>query len=126
MPLLEKIKFDDKGLIPVIAQDVKTNEILMFAWMNKEALELSLKNNQAVYYSRSRQKLWFKGEESGYNQTIKEFYLDCDRDVLLIKIEQKGGISCHTGRKSCFFQKIEKNKITITQNVLKKPTDIYG
>ncbi len=123
---LDKIKFDEHGLIPVIAQDYKTNEVLMFAWMNQESLQLSLDKKQAVYFSRSRQKIWFKGEESGHTQYIKGFYLDCDQDVLLIKIEQVGGISCHTGRKSCFFSKIENNKITITQPILKDPKEIYG
>jgi phosphoribosyl-AMP cyclohydrolase len=123
---LDKIKLDAQGLIPVIAQDYKTNEILMFAWMNQESLQLSIEKKQAVYFSRSRQKLWAKGEESGHTQLIKDFFLDCDQDVLLIKIEQVGGISCHTGRKSCFFQKIENNNITITQDILKDPKEIYG
>ena len=123
---IDKIKFDEHGLIPVIAQDYQSNEVVMFAWMNKEALTLSLEKKQAIYFSRSRQKLWLKGEESGHIQKIKDFYLDCDQDVFLIKIEQVGGISCHTGRKSCFFSKIENNKIIITQPVLKDPKEIYG
>ena len=123
---IDKIKFDEHGLIPVIAQDYQSNEVVMFAWMDKEALTLSLEKKQAIYFSRSRQKLWLKGEESGHIQKIKDFYLDCDQDVFLIKIEQVGGISCHTGRKSCFFSKIENNKIIITQPVLKKPKEIYG
>ena len=126
MDFLSKIKFDKDGLIPVIAQDYKSNEVLMFAWMNKESLQISLEKKQAVYFSRSRQKIWFKGEESGHTQNIKAFYLDCDQDVLLIKIEQVDGISCHTGRKNCFFHKIENNKVTITQSILKNPKDIYG
>lgn len=123
---LNKIKFDEHGLIPVIAQDYQSNEIVMFAWMNEEALDLSLEKKQAVYFSRSRQKIWFKGEESGHTQLIKDFYLDCDQDVLLIKIEQIGGISCHTGRRSCFFSKIENDKIITTQSILKDPKEIYG
>jgi phosphoribosyl-AMP cyclohydrolase len=103
---LEKIRFDETGLIPAIAQDFETGEILMFAWMNKEALLLTIEKQQAIYYSRSRKKLWFKGEESGHTQLIKEIYTDCDNDVILLKVAQIGGIACHTGRKSCFFQKV--------------------
>jgi phosphoribosyl-AMP cyclohydrolase len=126
MDVLEQVKFDDQGLIPAIAQDYKTGEILMFAWMNKESLKLTIEKQQAVYYSRSRKKLWFKGEESGHTQVIKEIYSDCDRDVILLKIEQIGGIACHTGRASCFFQKIDNNNWSITTDVIKDPKDIYG
>ena len=126
MDLLKHIQFDQNGLLPVIVQEYDSGEILMFAWMNQAALELSLKNKEAVYFSRSRQKLWHKGEQSGHKQTIVSFCLDCDQDVLLIKIKQHGGIACHTGRKSCFFQQIENDTITINQNIIKTPEQIYG
>ncbi len=126
MSALKQIKFDEKGLIPAISQDFKTGEILMFAWMNQESLRLTIKKQQAVYYSRSRQKIWFKGEESGHIQHIKEIFTDCDNDVILLKIEQVGGISCHTGRMSCFFQQLDKKNWKIITNMIKNPRDIYG
>ncbi|CAB5502414.1 phosphoribosyl-AMP cyclohydrolase [Bathymodiolus thermophilus thioautotrophic gill symbiont] len=126
MNALEKIRFDEKGLIPAIAQDFETGEILMFAWMNEEALLLTIEKQQAIYYSRSRKKLWFKGEESGHTQLIKEIYTDCDDDVILLKVVQTGGIACHTGRKSCFFQKLDNDKWQAITKVLKDPKDIYG
>lgn len=126
MLALEQIQFDDQGLIPAIAQDFETGEILMFAWMNKESLTLTIEKQQAVYYSRSRQKLWFKGEESGHTQWVKEIYTDCDNDVILLKVEQAGGIACHTGRKSCFFQKLSGDNWTSMADVLKDPKNIYG
>ncbi|CAB9544892.1 Phosphoribosyl-AMP cyclohydrolase (EC [Bathymodiolus brooksi thiotrophic gill symbiont] len=126
MNALEKIRFDETGLIPAIAQDFETGEILMFAWMNKEALLLTIEKQQAIYYSRSRKKLWFKGEESGHTQLVKEIYTDCDNDVILLKVAQIGGIACHTGRKSCFFQKLDNNKWQTITKVLKDPKDIYG
>ncbi|MBW5290186.1 MAG: Phosphoribosyl-AMP cyclohydrolase [Candidatus Ruthia sp. Asou_11_S2] len=126
MDALKQTKFDDEGLIPAIAQDFKTGEILMFAWMNQESLALTIEKQRAVYYSRSRQKLWFKGEQSGYTQLIKEIFTDCDNDVILLKVEQVGGIACHTGRKSCFFQQLDKNNWKTVANVLKNPKDIYG
>ena len=125
MDALEQLKFDEQGLIPAIAQDHKTNEILMFAWMNKESLALTIEKQQAVYYSRSRQKLWFKGEESGHMQIVKDVYADCDRDVILLKIEQVGGIACHTGRVSCFFQKLDDNNWQTMSKVIKDLKDIY-
>ena len=103
MSALDKIQFNDKGLVPVVTQDFSSNEILMMAWMNKEALSLSVKTKKAVYFSRSREKLWFKGEESGNTQQIIEIFTDCDQDVILLKVNQKGGIACHTGRASCFL-----------------------
>jgi phosphoribosyl-AMP cyclohydrolase len=124
--VLKQTKFDDKGLIPAIAQDFKTGEVLMFAWMNQKSLALTIEKQRAVYYSRSRQKLWFKGEQSGHTQLIKEIFTDCDNDVILLKVEQVGGIACHTGRKSCFFQKLDKNNWKTIANVLKNPEDIYG
>ena len=126
MSALEQIQFDKDGLIPATAQDFETGEILMFAWMNKESLALTIEKQQAVYYSRSRKKLWFKGEESGHTQLIKEIYTDCDNDVILLKVEQVGGIACHTGRKSCFFQKLDNNNWQSVADVLKDPKDIYG
>lgn len=126
MSALEQTKFDSDGLIPAIAQDFETGEILMFAWMNKESLTLTIEKQQAVYYSRSRKKLWFKGEESGHTQLIKEIYTDCDNDVILLKVEQVGGIACHTGRQSCFFQKLESDNWKNVAKVLKDPKDIYG
>ncbi|RUM77009.1 MAG: phosphoribosyl-AMP cyclohydrolase [Candidatus Thioglobus sp.] len=126
MSALEQIQFDSDGLIPAIAQDFETGEILMFAWMSEESLALTIENQQAVYYSRSRKKLWFKGEESGHTQLIKEIYTDCDNDVILLKVEQIGGIACHTGRKSCFFQKLDNNDWQSVADVLKDPKDIYG
>ncbi len=125
MDALKQVNIDDQGLIPAIAQDYKTGEILMFAWMNQEALSLTIEKQQAVYYSRSRKKLWFKGEESGHSQIIKEIYSDCDQDVILLKIEQIGGIACHTGRASCFFQKLDNNNWLTTADVIKDPKDIY-
>jgi len=124
--VLKQIKFDDKGLIPAIAQDFKTGEVLMFAWMNQKSLALTIEKQRAVYYSRSRQKLWFKGEQSGHTRLIKEIFTDCDNDVILLKVEQVGGIACHIGRKSCFFQKLDKNNWKTIANVLKNPEDIYG
>ncbi len=126
MSALKKIQFDSDGLIPAIAQDFATGKILMFAWMNAESLALTIEKQQAVYYSRSRKKLWFKGEESGHTQLIKEIFTDCDNDVILLKVEQTGGVACHTGRKSCFFQKLEHNNWAAVEPVLKDPKDIYG
>ncbi len=123
--MLEQIRFDEQGLIPAIAQDFETQEVLMFAWMNKAALSLTIEKQQAVYYSRTRKKIWFKGEESGHTQFIKGIYTDCDNDVILLKVRQIGGIACHTGRKSCFFQKLEKNTWKNISCVLKDPKEIY-
>ena len=126
MSISININFNEAGLVPAIAQDFETNEILMVAWMNKEAFELTLEKKQAVYFSRSRNKLWFKGEESGNMQIVKDVYTDCDNDVILLKVEQVGGIACHTGRESCFFQKIDGEKIEVTKPVIKDPKEIYG
>lgn len=126
MSALDKIQFNDKGLVPVVTQDFSSNEILMMAWMNKEALSLSVKTKKAVYFSRSRKKLWFKGEESGNTQQIIEIFTDCDQDVILLKVNQKGGIACHTGRANCFFNKLENDKWISISEVIKDPKDIYG
>lgn len=104
---LNKVKWDDKGLVPVITQEVGSNDVLMFAWMTRDALAKTLELGQAVYWSRSRKKLWHKGEESGHFQKVHEIRLDCDEDVILLRVEQVDGIACHTGRHSCFFQRLE-------------------
>jgi phosphoribosyl-AMP cyclohydrolase len=122
---LNEIKWDEHGLVPAIAQDAKTGEILMFAWMNREALEKTAQTGQAVYWSRSRRKLWHKGEESGHFQQVREIRCDCDSDVVLLKIEQVGGIACHTGRRSCFFNKLETGQWQDVEPVLKDPKEIY-
>jgi phosphoribosyl-AMP cyclohydrolase len=126
MNAVDKIQFNEKGLVPVITQDFVTSEILMMAWMNKEALSLSIKTQKAVYFSRSRQKLWFKGEESGHTQQIIEIYTDCDQDAIMLKVNQKGGIACHTGRANCFFNKLENNEWVSIAEAIKDPKEIYG
>ncbi|MBM3350797.1 MAG: phosphoribosyl-AMP cyclohydrolase [Betaproteobacteria bacterium] len=125
MNWLDDVSWDANGLAPVIAQEHDTGSILMFAWMNREALQLSHKTRQAVYWSRSRGKLWRKGEESGHVQKIHEIRLDCDGDVILIKVEQVGGIACHTGRHDCFFRKLEQDQWVTDQAVIKDPHEIY-
>jgi len=122
---LNEVKWDEQGLVPAIAQDAQTGEVLMFAWMNREALEKTAQTGQAVYWSRSRRKLWHKGEESGHFQKVVELRTDCDRDVVLMKIEQVGGISCHTGRRSCFFNKLDAETWQDVEPVLKDPREIY-
>jgi len=122
---LNKVCWTNEGLVPVIAQDAATGTVLMFAWMNREALKLTAEKGQAIYWSRSRKKLWHKGEESGHIQKVKEIRLDCDADVVLLKVEQKGGIACHTGREHCFFQKLEKEQWKAVEPVLKDPEEIY-
>ena len=124
--LIDELNFNNEGLIPVIAQCKKSNEILMFAWMNKEAFIKTITSNKVHYYSRSRSKIWLKGEQSGFEQRLCDIFTDCDKDVLLIKIKQTGGISCHTGRKSCFFNKMENNKWLSILSVIKQPNIIYG
>jgi phosphoribosyl-AMP cyclohydrolase len=122
---LNKVNWTDDGLVPVIAQEAGTGQVLMFAWMNREALKMTAETGEAVYWSRSRKKLWHKGEESGHVQKVKEIRLDCDEDVVLLSIEQVGGIACHTGRHSCFFQKLEGNAWVNIEPVLKDPSEIY-
>jgi phosphoribosyl-AMP cyclohydrolase len=124
MSWLDKVNWTD-GLVPVIAQELSTGKVLMFAFMNREALALTVETGHAVYWSRSRQKLWRKGEESGHVQKVHEIRLDCDEDVILITVEQMGGIACHTGRHDCFFQKLENGDWQIDKPVLKNPEDIY-
>ena len=125
MNWLEEVNWDANGLVPVVAQEHSTGKVLMFAWMNREALELTDRTRQAVYWSRSRNKLWRKGEESGHVQHVHEIRLDCDEDVVLISVEQVGGIACHTGRHNCFFKKLDNAEWVIDQPVIKNPDDIY-
>lgn len=125
MSWLDEINWDSEGLVPVIAQDYKTGKVLMFAWMNREALQRTDETQQAVYFSRSRNKLWRKGEESGHTQKVHEIRVDCDEDVILLRIEQVGCIACHTGRNSCFFKKLEDGRWKTDQPVIKNPEDIY-
>ena len=126
---LSRINWNEQELIPVIAQEIGTNDVLMVAWMNREALTRTVELGQAVYWSRSRKKLWHKGEESGHFQRVHEIRLDCDEDVLLLKVEQLGDLACHTGRHSCFFQKLDTSSEQPTwvevDPVLKNPDDIY-
>lgn len=122
---LDDIKWDANGLIPAIAQDAETGRILMVAWMNRESLELTVREKRAVYWSRSRQSLWRKGESSGNTQSVRDIRLDCDADVILLDVEQIGGIACHTGRQSCFYRKLVDGQWTVTDEVLKDPKDIY-
>lgn len=122
---LDEIRYTEEGLVPAIAQEAKTGKVLMFAWMNRESLQLSAQEGYAVYWSRSRKKLWRKGEESGHRQKIISIQLDCDEDVLLLKIEQEGGIACHTGRESCFYRQLIDEKWQPIENVLKNPEEIY-
>lgn len=126
---LKRVKWDEQGLVPVIAQEAATGDVLMFAWMNRDALAKTVELGEAVYWSRSRKKLWHKGEESGHVQKVLEVRLDCDEDVVLLKIEQAGGIACHTGRHSCFFQKFEgdirEGDWNAVDPVLQDPETIY-
>ena len=121
MSWLDEIRWTADGLIPAIAQDSETGKVLMFAWMNRESLQLTVDEGYAVYWSRSREKLWRKGEESGHKQKIVHIQLDCDEDVLLLSIEQEGGIACHTGRQSCFYRRLVDGEWRIIENVLKSP-----
>lgn len=122
---LNKVNWSDDGLVPAIAQDAVTGRVLMVAWMNREALKLTWQKSEAYYWSRSRKKLWHKGEESGHIQKVKEIRLDCDADVILLQIEQQGGIACHTGRESCFFTRLEQGKWQEADLVIKSPDEIY-
>lgn len=122
---LEEIHWTPDGLVPVIAQEAASGQVLMFAWMNREALALTAEEGYAVYWSRSRQRLWRKGEESGNRQKVLEIRLDCDEDVILIKVEQAGGIACHTGRHHCFYRVLHEQGWDTVEPVLKAPQDIY-
>ena len=126
MSFLDEVKWGEQGLIAVVAQDAKSGRVLTVAWMNREALEQTAQRGEAVYWSRSRKRLWRKGEASGHVQKILELRLDCDADALLLMVEQVGGIACHTGRESCFFRKLEDGRWVTTDPVLKDPSVIYG
>ncbi|MGG7055151.1 phosphoribosyl-AMP cyclohydrolase [Nitrosomonas sp. ANs5] len=123
---LSKVNWSADGLIPAIAQEEGTGKVLMVAWMNHESLTKTVEQGEAIYWSRSRKKLWHKGEESGHIQKIKAIYLDCDEDVLLLSVEQTGGIACHTGRESCFFKKLVDGQWVVTTPVIKNPAQIYN
>lgn len=125
MSYLDDIKWDSNGLLPAIAQDAETGQILMMAWMNREALELTVNENRAIYWSRSRQKLWRKGEESGHIQELIELRLDCDSDVIVIRVNQIANITCHTGRTSCFYRLLQNGEWQTVDKVIKDPKDIY-
>ena len=122
---LNKINWSEDGLVPAIAQDAVNGRVLMVAWMNREALKRTVSSGEAIYWSRSRKKLWKKGEESGHIQRVREIRLDCDGDVVLLQIEQQGGIACHTGRTSCFFSRLEDGQWVECDAVLKDPSEIY-
>jgi phosphoribosyl-AMP cyclohydrolase len=125
MSYLDDISWNSNGLVPAIAQDADTGVVLMMAWMNREALELTVIENRAIYWSRSRQKLWRKGEESGHVQHLIELRLDCDSDVIMMKVNQVGDIACHTGRQSCFYRVFKDGEWQAVDKVLKDPKDIY-
>lgn len=125
MSFLDEIPWDAEGLIAAVAQDARTGRVLTVAWMNREALKETAASGRAVYWSRSRRRLWRKGEESGHVQKVLELRLDCDADAVLLKVEQAGGIACHTGRESCFFRKLEGGQWVTLDPVLKDPTEIY-
>jgi phosphoribosyl-AMP cyclohydrolase len=122
---LDDVNWDAGGLVPAIAQDAASGDVLMVAWMNREALALTAREGRAVYWSRSRGKLWRKGEESGHVQRVHELRLDCDGDVIVLRVEQQGGIACHTGRRSCFFRVLDNGEWRTVDPVLKNPDEIY-
>ena len=124
--LLQAVSWNTDGLVPVIAQDAHSGDVLMLAWMNREALALTVQERRAVYWSRSRQAIWRKGEQSGHPQLLHELRLDCDGDTVLLKVEQIGGIACHTGRKHCFFNQFEDGSWHTVEQVLKSPRAIYS
>ena len=124
--LLERINWNDDSLVPVIVQETGTRQVLMHAWMSRDSLEQTLESGKATYWSRSRKKLWVKGESSGYYQFVESIQTDCDNDTLLITVKQKGGIACHTGRYHCFFTKLVEGNWIETEKILKNPKDIYG
>jgi phosphoribosyl-AMP cyclohydrolase len=124
--VLEQIQWTSDGLVPAIAQDWQSKEVLMMAWMNQESLRQTIACGEAVYWSRSRQQLWHKGETSGHTQKIIGMRIDCDNDVLLLEVQQAGGIACHTGRRSCFYRQLADGQWRVTDDVIKSPDDIYG
>ena len=123
---LDAIKWNADGLVPAISQEIGTGKVLTLAWMNREALAATVAEGRAVYWSRSRGKLWRKGEESGHVQTVKDVRLDCDNDAILLLVEQQGGIACHTGRERCFYQRLQDGQWIAVEPVLREPADIYG
>lgn len=123
---LDAVKWSAEGLVPAVAQEAVTGKVLTLAWMNREALAATVKEGRAIYWSRSRQKLWRKGEESGHVQVVKDVRLDCDSDAVLLLVEQKGGIACHTGRERCFYQQLQGNRWVAVEPVLKSEQEIYG
>jgi phosphoribosyl-AMP cyclohydrolase len=125
MDWLDMVKWNEDGLIPVITQETETKQVLTLAWMNRASLQLTADTGHAVYWSRSRQKLWHKGEQSGHQQIVKSIRLDCDNDAILLEVEQLGGIACHTGRHHCFFYKLENGEWQAVEPVLKDPKEIY-
>ena len=122
---LDEVGWNEEGLVPVIAQEAGSGRILMFAWMNRESLEQTMVTGEATYWSRSRKRLWHKGEESGHVQKVVEIRLDCDEDAVLLSVEQVGGIACHTGRHNCFFRKLDGGRWVVTDPVIKEPGTIY-
>lgn len=122
---LDQLAWDSRGLVPAIAQDDQSGEVLMMAWMNRDALEQTLARGEAVYWSRSRQRLWHKGETSGHVQVVADIRLDCDGDTILLKVHQKGGMACHTGRAHCFYQQLKSGSWQTVEPVLKDPDEIY-
>jgi len=125
MSWLDEVSWNEQGLVPAIAQEHSSHRILTLAWMNRDALQKTVESKEAVYWSRSRKKLWRKGEESGHVQKVLEVRLDCDADAVLLRVEQAGGIACHTGRESCFFRKLENGRWVTVDPVLKDPSLIY-
>ncbi len=123
---LAAVRWDKDGLVPAVAQEAGTGKVLMVAWMNRESLALTADTGEAVYWSRSRKRLWKKGEESGHVQKVRELRMDCDEDVILLTVEQVGGIACHTGRHNCFFQRLEDGKWVVVDPVVRDPKDIYN
>lgn len=122
---MSEVNWPDNQLLPAVAQDAKSGKVLMLAWMNPEALRITVREGRAVYWSRSRQKIWRKGEESGHVQLVRDIFLDCDSDALVLSVEQQGGIACHTGRESCFFRKLRNGSWDDAEPVLKDPSEIY-
>lgn len=122
---LDQVEWGTDGLVPVITQEFSTKQVLTLAWMNRASLQLTFETGHAVYWSRSRQKLWHKGEQSGHQQIIKSIRMDCDHDAILLEVEQVGGIACHTGRHHCFFEELRDGEWQTTEPVLKNPDEIY-
>jgi phosphoribosyl-AMP cyclohydrolase len=125
MSWLDQVNWNDYGLVPVITQEYESKQVLTLAWMNRESLQLTAETGHAVYWSRSRQKLWHKGEQSGHQQVVKSIRIDCDNDAILLEVEQKGGIACHTGRHHCFYSKLEQGEWKTIEPVIKDPKEIY-